>query len=217
MKKIYIPLIILLTVLSLHVLLNSRRNLIKSNVSVNSFSNNDTSVQVIYERPSLLNYMIPLEIILDSLGINSLSLHIEIDKSDYTLGIFSGDRILKQYNVVFGGNPVDDKLVQGDQCTPEGSFKVVTKYPHSIWSRFILIDYPNEASMRRFNEAISAGLIPPDSNPGSAIGIHGVPENFDYVINIRQNWTLGCISLKNKDITELYEYVNPNTKVIIKK
>lgn len=214
---IWITLLISLTVLSLAILLKPRQDICNSEVPMSHGEANDTSVQIVHELPLLINFMTPLERILDSLEINPLSLHLEIDKSDYTLGVCSGREILKQYLVVFGGNPVDDKLIEGDQCTPEGSFKVVTKYPHSIWSRFILIDYPNEASMRRFNEAKSAGLIPPDANPGGDIGIHGVPEYCDYAINIRDNWTLGCISLKNRDIIELYEYVNNNTKVIIRK
>jgi murein L,D-transpeptidase YafK len=50
--------------------------------------------------------------------------------------------IIKQYPVVLGGNPVDDKLLQGDLCTPEGNFLIHAKYPHKSWEKFIWINYP---------------------------------------------------------------------------
>ena len=164
----------------------------------------------------LTNYNIKLKELLDSLNLNSSNLHIEIDKSDYTLSILSNTLIIKQYPIVLGDNPVDDKLIEGDRCTPEGTFKVVVKYPHKQWSKFILIDYPNAESLRKFNKAKRNGTIRSDAKIGGEIGIHGVPEGADYAIDSRQNWTLGCISLKNHDINEIYDVVNMNTTVIIR-
>jgi murein L,D-transpeptidase YafK len=164
----------------------------------------------------LTNSTIPLKELLDSVNLNSSNLHIEIDKSEYTLSVLSGRTIIKQYPVVLGDNPIDDKLREGDRCTPEGTFKVVIKYPHKKWSKFILIDYPNVESLRKFNKAKEAGIIPSYAKPGGEIGIHGVPDN-DELINFHINWTAGCISLKNKDINEIYTIVCTNTQVIIRK
>ena len=165
----------------------------------------------------LTNYNIPLKKLIDSLNMNTSDLHIEVDKSKYKLTIWSGRSIIKQYPVVFGRNPTDDKLRQGDHCTPEGSFKVLMKYKHRIWSKFIWIDYPNAESIEKINKAKRAGIIPWDANPGSEIGIHGVPGNNDNMFDYRENWTLGCISLKNNDINEIYEIVKKDTRVIINK
>jgi lipoprotein-anchoring transpeptidase ErfK/SrfK len=44
-----------------------------------------------------------------------------------------------------------------------------------------------------------------------------VPEGSDNWIDDRMNWTLGCISLKNADITDLYESIGKDTKVLIVK
>jgi len=165
----------------------------------------------------LTNNNIPLKKLIDSLNIYSSGLHIEVDKSKYRLSICSGVSVIKEYPVVFGGNPLDEKLRQGDHCTPEGNFKVLMKYKHRAWSRFIWIDYPNSESIAKINKAKRAGIIPADANPGGEIGIHGVPGNNNYMIDYRENWTLGCISLKNKDINEIYEVVNKDTRVIIRK
>lgn len=160
---------------------------------------------------------VPLKLLIDSLEINSKNLAIQIDKSDYKLSIVSDDNVIKEYAVVFGDNPIDDKLMQGDQCTPEGTFSVRDLYPHKSWSKFIWIDYPNEASWEKHTLAKEKGQIPADAKIGGEIGIHGVPEGFDYAIPQRQNWTLGCISLTNKDVNEIYPYVFRGMIVTISK
>ena len=142
---------------------------------------------------------------------------VQIDKGDYTLQIFTSDTLVKTYPVVFGGNPVDDKLRQGDQCTPEGVFKMRAKYPHKSWSKFIWIDYPTTASWQKHRQAKKDGLIPQHAKIGGEIGVHGVPEGKDFTIDRRINWTLGCISLKNEDINEIYPFFNDKTTIVIQK
>ena len=163
------------------------------------------------------NYYIPLDRLLDSIKVNNSALCIYIDKSDYALSFYADTLLIKQYPVVFGWNPVDDKLRQGDGCTPEGNFKVLAKYDHEAWSKFIWIDYPNKESLTKFREAKAISLISPESTPGGEIGIHGVPINHDYIIEQGDNWTAGCIALKNRDIAEIYNFVDVGTEVIIRK
>ena len=164
---------------------------------------------------SLHNYSLNLKNLLDSMSISDDRIYIEIDKSEYILTIMSDTLVIKQYPVVLGNNPVDDKLRQGDQCTPEGRFKVRTKYPHGTWNKFIWIDYPNEHSWAKHNKAKSDGVIEETAGIGGEIGIHGVPRGSDEIIDLGMNWTLGCISLKNKDINEFYPYIRTGTLVII--
>ena len=152
----------------------------------------------------------------DSVLINK-QLSINVDKSDYKLALLADTIVVKEYPVVFGGNPKEDKLRQGDQCTPEGKFKIRSKYPHKSWSKFIWIDYPNRNSWNKHNQAKREGKIPEDATIGGEIGIHGIPEGLDFMIDLRRNWTLGCISLKNKDIEELYPYITENTIIKISK
>lgn len=163
------------------------------------------------------NYEIPLSKLIDSLDINPNSIRVLIDKSDYKLSILTQNKIIKEYPVVFGGNPNDDKLMEGDQCTPEGIFHIVSKYPHKEWSKFIWLDYPTKDSWEKHNKAKDEAKIPRDAKIGGEIGIHGVPAGFDTAIDLRQNWTLGCISLKNKDINEIYPYFNEETIIEIRK
>ncbi len=142
---------------------------------------------------------------------------ILIDKSNYTLQVYAGDTLVKSYPVVFGGNPVDDKLREGDQCTPEGNFKINSKYPHKKWSKFIWLNYPTTDSWRKHRLAKKEGRISKNAKIGGQIGIHGVPKGTDFMIETRINWTLGCISLTNKDINEIYPYIDKKTPIKIQK
>ena len=145
------------------------------------------------------------------------TIQLVIDKSDYTLELFYQDSLLKTYPVVFGFNPTDDKLRQGDGCTPEGEFGIRDLYPHGKWKYFIWIDYPNEESWSKHNAAKASGKIPSSSQIGGEVGIHGVPEGLDEVVDQRQNWTLGCISLKNEDVAELFPFLGKTSMVSIRK
>ncbi|MCK5168355.1 MAG: L,D-transpeptidase [Bacteroidales bacterium] len=149
--------------------------------------------------------------------INTGEISVLIDKSDYKLSILSNSVIVKEYPVVFGGNAKDDKLMQGDDCTPEGTFYIISKYPHKSWSKFIWIDYPNNDSWKKHNKAKQDGIIPENADIGGEIGIHGVPKGMNKLIDLKSNWTLGCISLKNDDVNEIYPYITKNTDIIIRK
>lgn len=164
----------------------------------------------------LTNDSIPLDELLDSLSLPPEGIRLLVDKSDYVLSVLSDTLVLKQYPVVFGGNPVDDKLRRGDRCTPEGEFRVRSKYLHRSWNKFIWIDYPNEASWEKHRQAKRDGIIDETAEIGGEIGIHGVPQGTDRLIDLRMNWTLGCISLKNRDIDEFYPYIRTGTPVIIR-
>lgn len=129
---------------------------------------------------------------------------LKIEKENYLLHLYEGDKCLRSYPVVLGPDPVNDKRMEGDGCTPEGIFKIQSKYPHKSWSRFLWIDYPNDESRRKFEARKASGEIPQTARIGGEIGIHGVPLGRNDWVDDGKNWTLGCISLKTEHILELY-------------
>jgi murein L,D-transpeptidase YafK len=147
----------------------------------------------------------------------STSYYIVITKSKYTLEVIDGEGWLATYPVVFGRNDLSDKMMDGDRETPEGLYTLVNKHVHSKWDRMLIINYPTKADSIKFFERKQYGQIPASAKIGSGIGIHGVWPHEDYVIDQYQNWTDGCISMKNKDIEELYNIVPVGTKVFIRK
>lgn len=142
---------------------------------------------------------------------------VVIDKSDYELSVYDSKGWYATYPVVFGNASLSDKKMEGDRNTPEGAFRIVSKRVHEKWSRFLAIDYPTKESLYKFNQRKQRGEIPKSARPGGAIGIHGTWPNDDVVVDRYQNWTQGCISLKNGDVLEIYSYIPVGTPVVIKK
>lgn len=186
-----------------HYWLNNKN--IKPTVNVSS-SKSDKSELLNYDR-SILDLV--------SQPINKSQTAIRIEKSNYQLIILYQNSPIKSYPIVLGSNPVGDKLREGDLKTPEGIFKIRDLYPHARWSKFIWLDYPNQESWDKHLAAKRTGKIKPSDTIGGEIGIHGVPNNSDSLIDRQSNWTWGCISLKNKDVDEIYSVLQTGTTVEI--
>ena len=145
------------------------------------------------------------------------TINIIIDKSDYELSVYDAVGWYATYPVVFGNNRLEDKKMEGDRNTPEGTFRITGKRIDDKWYRFISIDYPNEESREKFKIRKERGEIPANARIGGDIGIHGTWPHEDFQIDRFSNWTLGCISMKNSDVNELYSYLPVGTKVTIRK
>jgi lipoprotein-anchoring transpeptidase ErfK/SrfK len=142
---------------------------------------------------------------------------VTIDKSNYELYVYDAKGWYATYPVVFGNSSLDDKKMEGDRNTPEGTFRIVNKRVHEKWDRYMGLDYPTQESIYKFNERKRRGEIPSSARPGAGIGIHGVWPHEDFVIDRYKNWTNGCISLKNTDVEELYRFIPVGTPVTIRK
>jgi murein L,D-transpeptidase YafK len=142
---------------------------------------------------------------------------IVIDKDKYELNVFDTKGWLVTFPCVFGNKNQGDKMVEGDRKTPEGTFSIISKKKSKNWNSFLMLDYPTQADIQKFEERKAEGIIPPTAKIGSAIGIHGTWPHEDYTIDQYQAWTDGCIALKNVDIEELYRITPIGAKVIIRK
>ena len=165
-------------------------------------------------KDELLNYDQPLEQLVTTAN-NNKKISLLIEKSRHRLTLYYDLKPLKSYPVVFGTNPVGDKQAEGDSKTPEGILQIKDLYPHPQWSKFLWLDYPNTRSWRKYFQAKTSGKLPWHIPIGGEVGIHGVPVGRDNMISDRYNWTLGCPSLENKDVDELYQWVQKGTVVEI--
>ncbi len=143
--------------------------------------------------------------------------YIVIDKSDYELNVYDAQGWLVAYPVVFGNNDQGDKLVQGDRKTPEGTFTIASKRIHNKWCRYMGLDYPTVTDINIFNQRKQQGIIPAYAKMGAGIGIHGTWPHEENAVDEYQNWTEGCISLKNEHVKQLFDMVTIGTRVTIQK
>ena len=117
---------------------------------------------------------------------------------------------VERYDAEVGANALGVKRSQGDRATPEGRYRIVKKKDlgQSVYHRALLLDYPNAEDRRRFAAAKKRGEIPRASAIGGLIEIHGDGGR-------GQNWTDGCVALRNRDMDELYARVPLGTRVTI--
>jgi murein L,D-transpeptidase YafK len=78
----------------------------------------------------------------------------------------------------------------------------------SVYHRALLLDYPNAEDKKRFAAAKKRGEIPRASAIGGLIEIHGDGGR-------GQNWTDGCVALRNADMDDLFARVRLGTRVTI--
>ncbi len=144
------------------------------------------------------------------------SYYIIITKHSYELTLYDDRGWLVKYPVVFGNNDLGDKMKEGDRETPEGTFTIIGKRIHEKWDRFMMLDYPTAESYERFRQRKARGIIPKDAQIGGGVGIHGTWPHEGYAVDRYENWTEGCISLKNEDVEELFSLIPVGTKVTIR-
>lgn len=149
--------------------------------------------------------------------INKDSVLLLVDKSKYCVQVYYKKRMVRAYKAVFGPNPKQNKIMEGDRNTPEGWFKIANKNPNSKYDKFMLLNYPNDSAISRFNRLKASGTLPASARIGGSVGIHGIWKGGDDMIEMGVGWTDGCIALKNRDIEELFALVGVGTRVYIKK
>lgn len=141
------------------------------------------------------------------ISINAPIKKFLVKKSLQKLYVYFADTF-KVFKISLGANPVGHKIKQGDNKTPEGTYKISYKNPNSRGYRSLKISYPNEAD--RAN-ARKAGV-----NPGGDIFIHGLwwstqdPQN-----HWKDNWTRGCIAVNNQQIEEIFNHTEVDTEITI--
>ncbi|GIW40151.1 MAG: hypothetical protein KatS3mg076_0728 [Candidatus Binatia bacterium] len=161
---------------------------------------------------------LPWEAVVPAAGPD-LGRWIEVRKTSRTLTVYEGRAPVRTYPVVMGRDPFRAKLYEGDNRTPEGEYRIAAKFAHPRWLYFLLLDYPTEANRLLYRAAREEALLPASRGRtpgiGGEVGIHGTESD---LWNERgENWTRGCISLRNRDMEELYSLVDVGTRVVIEK
>jgi murein L,D-transpeptidase YafK len=145
------------------------------------------------------------------------SYYIVVDKSDYELKVYDEEGWYATYPIVFGSRDLGDKMKEGDKKTPDGQFKVIQKKMHPKWGPELLLDYPNDISIKKFNERKIKGLLPKNAKIGGGIAIHATRPEEEWTVDNFYNWTDGCISVKYTEMKDLFSYIPIGTPVTIQR
>ena len=133
-----------------------------------------------------------------------------IEKQARRLSLLSKGEVVKSYKIALGGNPVGPKERQGDNKTPEGTYRIDAKNGNSGFHLSLHISYPNENDKKR---AKKLGV-----SPGGDIMIHGQANGWGWAGPVMQffSWTDGCVALSDRDMDEVWEAVNAGTPIEIR-
>ena len=143
--------------------------------------------------------------------------HIVISKKTYELKVYDSEGWFATYPCVFGSSDLEDKLMEGDKRTPEGTYKVILKKKNAKWAFELLLDYPTAENRKKFDERKEKGLIPRSARIGGGIAIHATRPQEEWTVDHYQNWTDGCVSLKYTEAKDLFSYIDVGTTVTITK
>lgn len=155
---------------------------------------------------------------------------IVVWKGVFTLGLYEHGQLVhaegsaRCFPVALGGAPVGDKLRQGDEHTPVGTFRVTHKNPKSSFHLSLGVSYPDAAHARA---AFSAGVIDAATRDRvvAADKAHSMPVRTtkmggDIYIHggaaFPQDWTDGCVGMDNDAIDLVYAWARPGTTVLVR-
>lgn len=133
-----------------------------------------------------------------------------VDKLRRQLVVVKGDDEIASYAVDLGLGGIDSKTRAGDAFTPEGRYKVTEErnIGQTRYHRALMLDYPNAEDQARFKALQRSGAVAKNVRIGSNIEIHGEGGR-------EQDWTQGCVALRNADMDTLVGLVGVGTKVTI--
>lgn len=135
--------------------------------------------------------------------------HVVVHKAARRLDLMRGGELLRSYPIALGRNPEGHKEREGDQRTPEGTYRLDRRNPYSAFYLAMRVSYPNAEDLRR---ARARG-----HHPGNNIMIHGLPNeprhrSEDY---LRGDWTDGCIAVSNSAMIDIWLSVPDDTPITI--
>lgn len=134
--------------------------------------------------------------------------HVYVMKSEGKMYLTYKGKVVREYKIDLGPQPVGHKVQEGDGRTPEGLYTLDYKNDQSKFYKSIAISYPNEEDVKR---AKQMGV-----SPGGGIVIHGARNGKGWSnINQKKNWTQGCIAVRNPDMDEIWRLVEVDTPIEI--
>ncbi len=157
---------------------------------------------------------------------------LEVRKSERLLLVKKNHVLHKTFHIASGSGGSGDKIRRGDKTTPVGVYKILYFKEESQFHYFMQLNYPNAKDaldglknktinideFRQIIYDLKRKTIPDQETAlGGAIGIHGIGDQTEDRLKLHEdeNWTKGCIAIKNEDIDELRDFVHIGTSVII--
>lgn len=135
---------------------------------------------------------------------------VVVEKSTHRLSLFKDGQVLRTYRVALGRGGPEPKFREGDARTPEGTYFIDRRNPHSCCHLALHISYPSPADVAA---ARTRGV-----SAGSDIEIHGLRKGLGWLGRFHRvmDWTHGCIAVTDSEMDEIWRAVADGTPITIK-
>ncbi len=135
---------------------------------------------------------------------------VVVEKSMHRLILFKDGQALRTYRVALGRGGLEPKAREGDARTPEGTYFIDHRNPHSCCHLALHISYPNNADVAA---ARARGI-----KAGGDIEIHGLKRGLGWLGRFHWvvDWTHGCIAVTDTEMDEIWRAVPDGTPILIK-
>lgn len=124
--------------------------------------------------------------------------------------LFRGGQPLKTYEIALGRGEPGPKRREGDNRTPEGTYRIDGRNPRSAYHLALHVSYPAPADVVA---AKSRG-----EPPGGDIMVHGIRNGLGWLgtLHRRVDWTAGCVAVTDAEIEEIWRAVPDGTPIEIR-
>jgi murein L,D-transpeptidase YafK len=132
-----------------------------------------------------------------------------VHKEKRILQLIKDNKVIKEYKISLGFEPVGHKQKEGDGKTPEGIYKITQHHYNSQYHTALRISYPNQIDKENAKKL--------GANPGGDIMLHGLGKKFSWMgkTHTFHNWTLGCVAVTNSEIDEIAAAVTDGSNIEI--
>lgn len=139
---------------------------------------------------------------------------VKVYKSKRTVELLHREQNIRTYPMRLGFDPLGHKVQEGDGKTPEGQYVLDWRNPKSAFYKSLHISYPNAQDQAKAKQlGVSAGGDIMIHGSATTTQVEKLPKLMTYMP--RNDWTWGCVAVRNIDMDEIWTLVDDGTIISI--
>ena len=139
---------------------------------------------------------------------------VKVYKTDRVVQLLHRDQVIRTYPMRLGFDPIGHKVKEGDGKTPEGTYILDWRNPKSAFYKSLHVSYPNVQDQAKAKQlGVPAGGDIMIHGSATTSQIEKFPSLMKYLP--RNDWTWGCVAVRNIDMDEIWTLVDDGTVITI--
>lgn len=139
---------------------------------------------------------------------------VKVYKSERKITLLHREQMIRSYTMRLGFAPIGHKVQEGDGKTPEGQYILDWRNPNSAFYKSLHVSYPNQQDQAKAQQlGVSAGGDIMIHGSATTAQVEKLPKLMQYLP--RNDWTWGCMAVRNVDMDEIWTLVDNGTLITI--